>query len=131
MTAKDATFSIVGTSVRRVDGADKVTGKAKYTGDLLVPGLIEGKFLRSPYAHARIVSIDTSEAEAMAGVVAVLTRKDFTDISPYIGRGKNKDHPIIASSAQFSPGNRWPRWPPSIARPPRRQWAKFMSSMKN
>ena len=96
MTAKEANYSIVGTSVRRVDGADKVTGKAKYTGDLVVPGLIEGKFLRSPYAHARIVSIDTSEAEAMAGVVAVLTREDFTDISPYIGRGKNKDHPIIA-----------------------------------
>ena len=96
MTAKEANYSIVGTSVRRVDGADKVTGKAKYTGDLVVPGLIEGKFLRSPYAHARIVSIDTSEAEAMAGVVAVLTRKDFTDISPYIGRGKTKDHPIIA-----------------------------------
>src|SRR5512145_2265336 len=96
MTAKEANFSIVGTSVRRVDGADKVTGKAKYTGDLVIPGLIEGKFLRSPYAHARIVSIDTDDAEAMAGVVAVVTRKDFIEISPFIGRGKNKDHPIIA-----------------------------------
>ncbi len=58
--------------------------------------MIEGKFLRSPYAHARIRSIDTAEAEAMPGVVAVLTSKDLTDIGPYIGRGKNKDQPVIA-----------------------------------
>jgi CO/xanthine dehydrogenase Mo-binding subunit len=89
-------FSVVGTSVRRVDGGDKVTGRAKYAGDLLIPGMIEGKFLRSPYAHARIGTIDTREAESLPGVVAVLTREDFTEISPYIGRGKNKDQPIIA-----------------------------------
>jgi CO/xanthine dehydrogenase Mo-binding subunit len=89
-------FSIIGTSVHRVDGIEKATGKAKYTGDLAIPGMIEGKFLRSPYAHARIRSIDTREAEASPGVVAVVTSKDFTDISPYIGRGKNKDQPIIA-----------------------------------
>jgi CO/xanthine dehydrogenase Mo-binding subunit len=87
---------VVGTSVRRVDGGDKVTGRAKYAGDLLIPGMIEGKFLRSPYAHARIHAIDTREAESLPGVVAVLTREDFTEISPYIGRGKNKDQPIIA-----------------------------------
>jgi CO/xanthine dehydrogenase Mo-binding subunit len=89
-------YSVVGKSVNRVDGVDKVTGNAKYTGDLLIPGLIEGKFLRSPYAHALIRSIDAREAEAMAGVIAVVTRGDFTDMSPYIGRGKSKDHPIIA-----------------------------------
>jgi CO/xanthine dehydrogenase Mo-binding subunit len=90
------TFSVIGTSVHRVDGVDKVTGKAKYTADLVIPSMIEGKFLRSPYAHARIRSIDTAEAEAMAGVVAVLTSQDFTDISPYVGRGQNKDQPVIA-----------------------------------
>jgi CO/xanthine dehydrogenase Mo-binding subunit len=89
-------FSVIGTSVPRVDGADKVTGKAKYAGDLIIPGMVEGKFLRSPYAHARIRAIDTREAEALPGVVAVLTSKDFTDINAYIGRGKNKDQPIIA-----------------------------------
>jgi len=89
-------FSIVGTSVHRVDGVDKVTGRAKYAGDLIVPGMIEGKFLRSPYAHARIRAIDTREAEALSGVIAVLTSKDLSDIEPYIGRGKNKDQPIIA-----------------------------------
>ncbi len=89
-------FSVVGTSVRRVDGVDKVTGQARYAGDLIIPGMIEGKFLRSPYAHARIVSIDARAAEALPGVIAVVTSKDFTDISPYAGRGKNNDHPIIA-----------------------------------
>ena len=76
-------FSVIGTSVQRVDGAEKVTGKARYTGDLVLPGVIEGKFLRSPYAHARILSIDTRQAEALPGVVAVITSKDFTDVSPY------------------------------------------------
>jgi CO/xanthine dehydrogenase Mo-binding subunit len=89
-------FSVVGTSVPRVDGIDKVTGKAKYVADLAIPGMIEGKFLRSPYAHARIRSIDTREAEALPGVVAVLTRADFAERSPYIGRGNKKDHPVIA-----------------------------------
>src|SRR5213595_369127 len=96
MIQEQRKFSMVGNSVHHVDGVDKVTGKAKYTGDLVIPEVAEGKFLRSPYAHARIRSIDTREAEAMAGVIAVLTSKDFTDISPYMGRSKNKDHPIIA-----------------------------------
>src|SRR3984893_8084251 len=96
MSTKKCDFTIIGTSVRRVDGVDKVTGKAKYVADLIIPGMIEGKFLRSPYAHARIRSIDTAAAGAMPGVVAVVTSKDFTDISPYMARGKSKDHPIIA-----------------------------------
>lgn len=96
MTTEFRNFSIIGTSVSRVDGFDKVTGNAKYTGDLAVPGMIEGKFLRSPCAHARILSIDTCDAEALPGVAAVVTSKDFTDISPYVGRGENLDRPIIA-----------------------------------
>jgi CO/xanthine dehydrogenase Mo-binding subunit len=96
MNTVQKVFSVVGQSVPRVDGAAKVTGNAKYVADLSIPGMIEGKFLRSPYAHARIRSIDTAEAEAMPGVVAVLTSKDLGDIGPYIGRGKNKDQPVIA-----------------------------------
>jgi len=92
-------FSIVGQSVPRVDGAAKVTGSARYVADLQIPGMIEGKFLRSPYAHARIRSIDTAEAEAMPGVIAVLTSKDLDDLGHYMGRGKNnKDQPIIATN---------------------------------
>jgi len=96
VTTDRRSFSVVGKSVARVDGVDKVTGKARYAGDLVIPGMIEGKFLRSPYAHARICSIDTREAQALPSVVAILTSKDFTDIGPYTGRGKNKDQPIIA-----------------------------------
>ncbi|MGH8546021.1 MAG: hypothetical protein ACREX3_20840, partial [Gammaproteobacteria bacterium] len=64
MNTETRSFSVIGTSVPRVDGVDKVTGKARYTGDLVIPGMIEGKFLRSPYAHARIGSIDVRDAEA-------------------------------------------------------------------
>jgi CO/xanthine dehydrogenase Mo-binding subunit len=96
LKAEKRRFSVIGTSVPRVDGIDKVTGKARYAGDLIIPGMIEGKFLRSPYAHARVLSIDTREAEASPGVLSVITSKDFTDVSPYMGRGQNKDHPIIA-----------------------------------
>ena len=99
MSTDKRSFAIVGQSVPRVDGAAKVTGNAKYVADLTIPGMLEGKFLRSPYAHARIRSIDSAEAEAMAGVVAVLTSKDLDDIGHYMGRGKNnKDQPIIATN---------------------------------
>ncbi len=89
-------LKIIGRSVSRVDGVDKVTGRAQYTGDIAIPGTAEGAFLRSPYAHARILSIDTEEAERVPGVIAVLTAKDLADIHPYLGRGQRKDQPIIA-----------------------------------
>ena len=89
------TKPIIGTPVRRVDAFDKVTGQAKYTGDLKLPGMLYGKILRSPLPHARIVSIDTSAAEAMPGVHAVLTRDDIRDIQPYYGHTL-KDRPAIA-----------------------------------
>ena len=81
----------VGHSVPRVDGVDKVTGKAKFVGDIVVPGMLYGKILRSPCPHARIRAIDATEAEALPGVVAVLTAADIDDLNPiYNGR------PIIA-----------------------------------
>ena len=84
-------FTYVGQSVARVDGIEKVTGKAKFLGDLVVPGMLCGKILRSSYAHAKIVSIDTSKAEALPGVVAVLTAADIADLNAiYSGR------PVIA-----------------------------------
>jgi len=93
---KDREFKVAGVSVRRVDGLDKVTGAAKFAGDLVIPGVLEGKFLRSPYAHARIVSVDTGKAEKVSGVIAILTREDLIDINPYLGRGERKDQPIMA-----------------------------------
>jgi xanthine dehydrogenase molybdenum-binding subunit len=70
-------FKVVGTNPIRHDGVDKVTGRAKYGADILPSGLLHGKILRSPHAHATIHSIDTSKAEALPGVKAVLTSKDF------------------------------------------------------
>ena len=79
-------FSVIGKSVPKIDAREKVTGKARYTGDLKVPGMLIGKILRSPHAHARILSIDTSKAEKLPGVEAVITAKDvpstFYGISP-------------------------------------------------
>ncbi len=63
----------IGRSVTRIDALEKVTGRAQYAADLFLPGMCYGVFKRSPHAHARIVSIDTSEAEKMPGVVAVIT----------------------------------------------------------
>lgn len=81
----------VGRSIARVDAVDKVTGRAKFTGDLNVAGMLHGKILRSPFPHARIRGIDASKAEALPGVVAVLTSKDISDTQPiYSGR------PVIA-----------------------------------
>jgi len=84
-------FKYVGHSVARVDGLEKVTGKARFVGDITVPGMLYGKILRSTFPHARIRSIDVSRAEALPGVAAVLTAADIGDLNPiYNGR------PVIA-----------------------------------
>ena len=70
-------FKVIGTRPIRHDGLDKVTGRAKYGADINLPGMLHGKILRSPHAHARIRSIDTSAAEKLPGVKAVATGKDF------------------------------------------------------
>ena len=66
-------FTVVGKPLNRIDGPEKVTGRAKYAGDVRLPGMLYAKILRSPHAHARIKSIDTSEAEKVPGVRAVLS----------------------------------------------------------
>lgn len=73
-------YDVVGKPLPRVDGKVKVTGAAAYADDLILPGMLYGKLLRSPYAHARILSIDTSKAERLPGVRAVITGKDFPGI---------------------------------------------------
>ncbi len=75
----DKEYKVVGTRPVRHDGADKVTGIARYSADLNLPGMLYGKVLRSPHAHARIKSIDTSRAEAMPGVRAVITGADIVE----------------------------------------------------
>ncbi|HTN72852.1 MAG TPA: aldehyde oxidase, partial [Methylomirabilota bacterium] len=74
--AKAEQFSAVGQRVQRVEGYDKVTGESKYIADIQLPGMLTGKILRSPYPHARILRIDTSHAEKLRGVRAVVTAED-------------------------------------------------------
>jgi 4-hydroxybenzoyl-CoA reductase subunit alpha len=69
-------FSIIGKPTALVDAAEKTTGAGKYTDDLSLPGMLIGKILHSPYPHARIRKIDTSQAEKLDGVVAVVIGKD-------------------------------------------------------
>jgi len=69
-------FSIIGKPTAMIDAAEKTTGAGKYTDDLSVPGMLVGKILHSPYPHARIKRIDTSRAERLDGVVAVVVGKD-------------------------------------------------------
>ncbi|HTE19501.1 MAG TPA: molybdopterin cofactor-binding domain-containing protein, partial [Armatimonadota bacterium] len=80
MTIEAEKYRVIGTRPVRPDGVDKVTGRAVYGADVQLPRMLHGKVLRSPYPHARIVSIDTSQAEAVPGVVAVVTAADLPDI---------------------------------------------------
>ncbi len=76
-----AVLKVVGTRPVRPDGVDKVTGKATYGADFTLPGMLVGRILRSPHAHARIVSIDTKSARALPGVKAVITAADLPDLA--------------------------------------------------
>ena len=79
-------FKWVGSRPIRPDGVPKVTGRALYGADLKLPGMLYGKILRSPHAHARIKSIDTSAAEALPGVKAIMTAADLPEQKfDYIG----------------------------------------------
>ena len=72
-----ANYKVIGTRPVRHDGVDKVTGRAVYGADVKVPGLIWGEVLRSTEVHAKIKSIDTSDAEKFPGVIAVMTHDDL------------------------------------------------------
>lgn len=74
-------LSIVGKRLPKIDAPDKATGRAMYTDDLRLPNMIYGKFLLSPHAHARIISINSEKAKALPGVKVVLTGADVPDIT--------------------------------------------------
>ena len=100
-------FKVVGTRPIRHDGTDKVTGRAKYGADFQIAGMLYGKVLRSPHAHARIRSIDTSKAEAHPGVKAVVTGKDMPVASmqdPPRGTQSSSDN-LLASSKVLYKGH--------------------------
>ena len=87
------TTRAIGQSVVRGEGPDKVTGKSVYAADVSLPGMLWGKALRSPFPHARIVSIDTEQAKAVPGVHAVITAADLPD--SLVGR-RLRDMPVLA-----------------------------------
>src|SRR5438270_6817496 len=74
---EQAPLRLVGKRMRRADSPERLTGQVRYTGDLVLPGLLHGRLVRSPHASARIVSIDKSEALKTPGVVAVLAAQDL------------------------------------------------------
>src|SRR5229473_3862718 len=87
------TYAVVGQPVTREDGPEKVSGQTCYAGDLMLPGMLWGKVLRSPFPHARIVHIDTSGASKLPGVHAVLTGRDLAGM--LVGRTL-RDTPLLA-----------------------------------
>jgi len=89
------TLNVAGKDARRVDGIEKVTGRALYTGDLRLPGMAYAKILRSPLAHARLVRVDAAKAKALTGVIATLTRDDIKDFNYKYG-ATYKDQSIVA-----------------------------------
>jgi nicotinate dehydrogenase large molybdopterin subunit len=93
----DTEDAVIGKAVRRIDAPSKVSGRLRYAGDMTMPGMLHVHVLRSPHAHARIVSIDMSAAETIAGVESVITSADvpgedgfgvFVNDQPVMARGK-------------------------------------------
>ena len=97
-----AEFNVLGKNHVRVDAFDKVTGHATYAGDVYLPEMLMCKVLTSPRSHARIVSIDTSEAEALPGVRGVITGHDFPDV--FFGSGALRDRRVMARDEVFYVG---------------------------
>src|SRR5439155_18599731 len=92
---KPGEFHVVNHSVPRQDGVAKVTGRAVFTSDIHLEGMAHAKLLRSRFAHAHILSIDTLKALRQPGVIAVLSGNDLQGIEPYYGHSV-KDHPLLA-----------------------------------
>lgn len=86
-------YRVVGKSVPRVEGAEKVTGKTRYAADIDIPGALWAKLLRSPLPHARILSLNTSKAAQLRGVYAVISG---ADIPPVLTGLRMKDMPVLA-----------------------------------
>ena len=75
-TAGTASGRVVGARLPLIDGVEKVTGRAKYTADLITPDTLTGRIFRSPYSHGKILKLDISKAAALPGVIAVVTNED-------------------------------------------------------
>src|ERR671925_395557 len=107
--AEHTTTGLIGASIRRVEDAPLIAGKGCYTEDIELPGMLHLAFLRSPYPHAKIVSIDTSAAQALPGVVAVVTGDDLSErlhvpVIPLVPGMKISPHPLLARGAVHAAG---------------------------
>src|SRR3990167_3997775 len=97
-------YSVIGKRLPRVDGKIKATGEGKYAADISLPNMLYGKILRSPYPHARILNIDTSRAEKLIGVKAVITGKDTPGVKygliDMMLEALDK-HPLVLDKARY------------------------------
>ena len=92
-------YDVIGTPVTRAEGPDKVAGALLYPADVHLPGMAFGKVLRSPFPHARIASIDTSKAEKLPGVLAVVTGQDLLGVR--VGRFLRDVPPLAEDKVRF------------------------------
>src|SRR4051794_34420124 len=97
VVASDGTAPLIGSRLPMLDARARVTGRLRYVQDVTVPGMLHARILRSPYAHARVVSIDSSRADRLPGVIATLTRNDLRDpaLDPWFGPFL-KDQAVVA-----------------------------------
>ena len=118
-------YKVIGTRPIRHDGVDKVIGRAQYGADIRLPGMLHGKVLRSPHPHARIISIDTSKAEAHPDVRAVATSVDLPDPGPV---SRNNVFPKGYRTIYWLGGRhctrvtQWRRWRQRVRWPQKRHW---------
>jgi carbon-monoxide dehydrogenase large subunit len=109
MTTEHRPGGLIGRSVRRVEDPVLITGKGCYVDDMQLPGMLHLAFLRSPYPHANILSIHTSAAQAMPGVVAVVTGNDLSErlqvpVMPLVPGMQIPPHPLLARGAVHAVG---------------------------
>src|SRR5450759_3826566 len=97
----DKDYAVIGKSKPKIDAREKVTGQARYTADLKFPNMLFGKILTSPHAHARILSIDTSEAEKIPGVKAVITHKDVPTLKYGISPARWDENIFCIETVKF------------------------------
>jgi 4-hydroxybenzoyl-CoA reductase subunit alpha len=98
---KEEEYSVIGKPIPRVDARAKVTGEAKYAADIEVADMLWGAIKRSPHPHARIIHIDTSKAERLPGVKAVVTGKDFGDFKWGWSRETRDEEPLATKKVRY------------------------------
>ena len=135
MTTEHTTTGLIGAPIRRVEDAPLITGKGCYTEDIQLPGMLHLAFLRSPYPHAKIISIDANAAKAMAGVVAVVTGDDLGErlhvpAFPMVPGMKMPPIRCWRAGSSTRPARLWPWWLLRAALSPRMRRAPSLWNMK-